>query len=104
MNAIEYSQEDRAAYRPCPICGMWHSTRRSGVDQRTIILQDRLKAQQKEIAAKDTTVAELVEALKGLVEAVTAEVNEKGGGGYVLARLSDARAALLHTTSKKDGQ
>lgn len=34
------------------------------------------------------------EALRGLVEAVTAEVNEKGAGGYLLARLSDARAAL----------
>lgn len=37
---------------------------------------------------------ELYEALKGLVEGVTQEVNEKGGGGFVLARLSDARAAL----------
>ncbi len=34
------------------------------------------------------------EALAGLVEAVTVEVNEKGGGGYILARLSDAREAL----------
>lgn len=36
----------------------------------------------------------MAEALSGLVEAVTAEVNEKGGGGYLLARLSDARDAL----------
>lgn len=34
------------------------------------------------------------QALAGLVEAVTAEVNEKGGGGYLLARLSDARDML----------
>lgn len=34
------------------------------------------------------------EVLQGLVDAVTAEVNEKGGGGFILARLSDARALL----------
>ncbi len=34
------------------------------------------------------------EALQGLVDAVIPEVNEKGAGGYLLARLSDARAAL----------
>lgn len=37
---------------------------------------------------------EVADALEGLVEAVTNEVNEKGGGGYLLARLSDARDAL----------
>jgi len=36
----------------------------------------------------------LLVALEGLVAAVTQEVNEKGGGGFILARLSDARAAL----------
>lgn len=36
----------------------------------------------------------LREALTELVEAATAEANEKGCGGYLGARLSDARAAL----------
>lgn len=39
-------------------------------------------------------VERVADALADLIEAVTAEVNEKGGGGYILARLSDARAAL----------
>lgn len=39
---------------------------------------------------------ELVRTLDELADAVAAEVNEKGGGGYVLARLSDARAAVRH--------
>ena len=36
----------------------------------------------------------LVDALRDLVFAVEAEVNEKGGGGFILARLDDARRAL----------
>jgi hypothetical protein len=49
-------------------------------------------------------IARLREALQELVEAATAEFNEKGAGGYALARLSDARAELgvvkaLHDTS-----
>ena len=36
----------------------------------------------------------LLAALSELADAVTTEVNEKGGGGYILARLSDARRAL----------
>jgi hypothetical protein len=46
----------------------------------------------------------LTEALTGLVEAVIAEVNEKGGGGYILARLSDARSALSHKESEATQQ
>ena len=34
------------------------------------------------------------EGLRSLVEAVEIEVNEKGAGGFLLARLSDARKAL----------
>jgi hypothetical protein len=34
------------------------------------------------------------EALRSLVEAVEIEVNEKGAGGFLLARLSDARKVL----------
>lgn len=37
---------------------------------------------------------EMAEALSALADAVVNEVNEKGGGGYTLARLSDARAVL----------
>lgn len=36
-------------------------------------------------------VSDLEEALDGLIDGVTSEVNEKGGGGYVLARLTDAK-------------
>lgn len=39
-------------------------------------------------------IARLREALQGLVDGVTPEVNEKGAGGFLLARLSDAKAAL----------
>jgi hypothetical protein len=39
-------------------------------------------------------VGDVVEALDLLVKAVTVEVNEKGAGGYLLARLSDARNTL----------
>ena len=42
-------------------------------------------------------ITRLREALTELVEAVTTEVNEKGAGGYMLARLSDARFALAST-------
>ena len=42
---------------------------------------------------------ELAEALRGLIEACTAEFNEKGAGGYALARLSDARTALAKAES-----
>lgn len=36
----------------------------------------------------------LLKALKELVTAVAIEVNEKGGGGFILARLSDAESAI----------
>jgi len=36
----------------------------------------------------------LRETMRGLIEGSTAEFNEKGAGGYALARLSDAREAL----------
>lgn len=39
-------------------------------------------------------------ALRDLVAAVEAEVNEKGGGGFILARLTDARAALAKTAQR----
>jgi len=42
--------------------------------------------------------AALRDALEGLIVAVEAEVNEKGGGGFILARLADARAAIANTT------
>jgi hypothetical protein len=40
-------------------------------------------------------LAEAVELIKDMAEAITAEVNEKGGGGSILARLSDARRFLV---------
>jgi hypothetical protein len=46
---------------------------------------------------RDAITAEcerLREALRGLVDGVVLEVDEKGAGGFLLARLSDARAAL----------
>jgi len=50
------------------------------------------------IAQLEAEIERLRAALQGLVEAVVTEVNEKGGGGYILARLSDARDALKDTT------
>jgi hypothetical protein len=41
----------------------------------------------------------LKEALSGLIEGATAEFNEKGAGGFALARLSDARNVV---TPNKD--
>lgn len=38
---------------------------------------------------------ETLEALERLIGAVVTEVNEKGGGGYILARLADARDAVI---------
>ncbi len=46
------------------------------------------------IAYHEAKSKELVEVLSLLADAVTAEVNEKGAGGYLLARLSDAKTIL----------
>lgn len=47
----------------------------------------------------------LLVALQDLIAAVEFEVNEKGGGGVILARLSDARAAVSCAfVSEKRGQ
>jgi hypothetical protein len=43
---------------------------------------------------------DLLKAIEGLIVAVEAEVNEKGGGGLILARLTDARAAVLKAHSR----
>ncbi len=40
----------------------------------------------------ETRLARAERIIDELIEAITAEVNEKGGGGFILARLSDARA------------
>lgn len=48
---------------------------------------------------KDQTIDELLTALEELVAATEAEVNEKGGGGSVLARLSDAKDAIKNATA-----
>jgi hypothetical protein len=45
--------------------------------------------------AAEARLAEAVELIKDMAEAITAEVNEKGGGGSILARLSDARRFLV---------
>lgn len=44
----------------------------------------------------------LVDTLADLIEASTAEVNEKGAGGFLLARLTDARTALARARQKDD--
>lgn len=41
---------------------------------------------------------DMLEALRDLITAVEAEVNEKGGGGFILARLTDARDAVRKAT------
>jgi hypothetical protein len=46
-----------------------------------------------EVPVRDE-ITELRMTLGNLAEAVAAEVNEKGGSGYLLARLTDARNAL----------
>lgn len=46
-------------------------------------------------------VSVLTEALQGLVDGVVPEVNEKGAGGYLLARLADAKDALTRTSEVK---
>ena len=48
-----------------------------------------------------TQLAGCREALEGLIGAVEIEVNEKGAGGFLLARLTDAKAAL---NSGKEGE
>lgn len=44
--------------------------------------------------------AQLLEAFCGLIDAVVDEVNEKGAGGYLLARLSDARTAVAEAKGR----
>lgn len=46
-------------------------------------------------------MSETREALAGLIEAATAEFNEKGAGGFALARLSDARKALAALSDER---
>jgi DNA repair exonuclease SbcCD ATPase subunit len=43
---------------------------------------------------------EVRETLRDMIKAVETEVNEKGGGGYILARLTDARALLARMGEK----
>ena len=45
---------------------------------------------QQRAEAAEAKVARLLETLRELLSACTAEVNEKGAGGYLLARMSDA--------------
>ena len=45
----------------------------------------------------------LLQVLSDLVEASAAEANEKGAGGYLLARLSDARTAIAKATGVDRG-
>lgn len=52
----------------------------------------------------DPFAEELAKALEGLINAAIAEVNERGAGGYMLARLSDARTALAAWRAKRGGQ
>jgi hypothetical protein len=42
----------------------------------------------------------LVETLADLIEASTAEANEKGAGGFLLARLTDARVTLARARQR----
>lgn len=47
-----------------------------------------------------------LEALEGLIEAATSEANEKGAGGYLFARLHDAKesaAALREALASGEG-
>lgn len=43
---------------------------------------------------------DLLECLRDLLTAAEAEVNEKGGGGFILARMTDARAAIAKATGE----
>jgi hypothetical protein len=57
--------------------------------------QDSSEAYRRDVEAAKARLAEAVELIKDMAEAITAEVNEKGGGGSILARLSDARRFLV---------
>jgi hypothetical protein len=52
----------------------------------------------------EARLAEAVELIKDMAEAITAEVNEKGGGGSILARLSDARRFLVGISPERGSQ
>ena len=52
---------------------------------------------QEQKQALQSQLSDARELLGELANAVEAEVNEKGGGGYILARLSDAREHLSCT-------
>lgn len=53
-----------------------------------------LEAKEEELTKLREENAELREELTGFVSAAVAEVNEKGSGGYLLARIADARKLL----------
>lgn len=52
---------------------------------------DTINSQRREIVTLKNTLSELV-------GAISIEVNEKGGGGYLLARLTDAKGVLKSIT------
>ena len=73
-------------------------------DDRNEVVRGRVKLRDS-LEAAESRVRELEKVLGEMTEAVTQEVNEKGGGGFVLARLSDARAALKEgSVDETDGQ
>jgi hypothetical protein len=56
------------------------------------------------VATLPDHTAELLEALSDLADACTLEFNEKGAGGYALARLKDARAAIANARVQAKGR
>lgn len=64
------------------------------VEREVKKFRDEIDSLNDQLDEKDVIIDDLTNALDALVEAATAEVNEKGGGGNILARLSDARNVL----------
>jgi uncharacterized Zn finger protein (UPF0148 family) len=67
------------------------------IEERNKAREAKWDAEWRESAKRDrlrSAAPALLLALEELLAAVTAEVNEKGAGGFLLARMSDARSAI----------
>lgn len=94
MNEDTFNADDLVAVTevgPCPVCGR-QTVKTDGGGTRCLYCagDHQVSAMSKQAGDRDG----VLDALKGLVAAITTEVNEKGAGGFLLARLSDARDAI----------
>jgi hypothetical protein len=89
LEAADLIERQAAELKKCGGLAEWRRLMSALCEYELDYQKDKAK-----IAALTEECEQLRKALRELVDAVNAEVNEKGAGGYLLARLSDARALL----------